>query len=795
MNLSNAPAKLFLPFANIGTRNSIPVASIVGTTPNGASLQDGFPPLTMTPKAGGGLPPRGADMNGILHALSSIDRWTAAGGGYTYDAAFATDSNVNGYPKGARILRSDGMGYWINTVDGNTVDPETTVTGSGSAAAAGWRPDVQVGQTTLTMSTSNVTLTPAQYGKAVIILSGSISSNLQLILPAINATWTIVNNCTGGYTVTAKTAAGTGVAILTGYTQTVYGDGTNVLPYAQGASGLRFSQQATGAAVRDMETRDRGVVYVTDFAGVDPTGTNDSLAGIQAAINFMATRNGGDLLFPPGTYKISNSLTITSSNIKLIGTGSDSFHDGGLGVTSSVTLLWIGSGAAPMIKIYTVQNTGNSVITGSGVQGMTLNCNAVASYGIQIVSLRKGKFEDLAIRDSVSAAIDISCYQAGQLAEATDTQFCQFSRINWRSIDSAACHNAHGIVLRSAIPLANNANTSINQFFACTGQVYYGSNLRLEDADNNVFINCAGLQINSSVNPQVDLRGSDSNHFIDASFAGQGGIKIRGIASGFALNPVRNSFWMADNSNGTQYPTVDVGCRVVYVSDLGVDEKARSSLAVLADSVGNANLAAASVTSESVRIFNGSGNHVVLDDGANRWALNINPTDGSLRMYRGSGTGNISFGGVGESVNFFSANNRFSNIGTTAAAANAYLDNAQGNLLLRSTSSVRYKTDVHPIAADTVETVVSGLQPIRYRSTAAADNHDWSWYGLIAEDVAAVDPRLVHWSYPESAYTIDDDGQKVLKADAVKVPDGVQYERLAVILLAEIQRLRKLIRD
>lgn len=37
--------------------------------------------------------------------------------------AFATDSNVGGYPKGARIMRSDGLGYWFNTVENNTTDP------------------------------------------------------------------------------------------------------------------------------------------------------------------------------------------------------------------------------------------------------------------------------------------------------------------------------------------------------------------------------------------------------------------------------------------------------------------------------------------------------------------------------------------------------------------------------------------------------------------------------------------------------------------------------------------------
>ena len=88
MQLSNAPGKLLLPFANAGAKNTIPTASQIGITAGAASLTDGFPPLTRTPIAAGGVPPSGLDMNGILYALSAALRWAAAGGGYAYDAAF-----------------------------------------------------------------------------------------------------------------------------------------------------------------------------------------------------------------------------------------------------------------------------------------------------------------------------------------------------------------------------------------------------------------------------------------------------------------------------------------------------------------------------------------------------------------------------------------------------------------------------------------------------------------------------------------------------------------------------------
>jgi len=128
MQASNAPSKSAVPFANSGTKNTIPVASQIGVTPGAASFTDGFPPLTMTPLAAGGVPPYGADFNGILNFLSSAVRWDQAGGGYIYDSAFAT--SVGGYPKGALLVRADLNGYWLNTVDNNTSNPDS--------GGAGW---------------------------------------------------------------------------------------------------------------------------------------------------------------------------------------------------------------------------------------------------------------------------------------------------------------------------------------------------------------------------------------------------------------------------------------------------------------------------------------------------------------------------------------------------------------------------------------------------------------------------------------------------------------------------------
>lgn len=210
MQLSNAPAKVYLPFANSGAKNTIPVPSQIGTTPGAASFTDGFPPLTRTPIAAGGIPPLGQDFNGIFYQLSAPVRWAALGGGYIYDAAFATDSNVGGYPKGARLLRSDGLGYWRSTIDNNQNDPE------GATQPSGWEPDGHAGTISITLTNANVTLTPLQSAGRILSLTGVLTANVNLIVPDMNGQWEVVNGCTGAFSVTVKTASGAGVAIPAG---------------------------------------------------------------------------------------------------------------------------------------------------------------------------------------------------------------------------------------------------------------------------------------------------------------------------------------------------------------------------------------------------------------------------------------------------------------------------------------------------------------------------------------------------------------------------------------------------
>jgi hypothetical protein len=146
----------------------------------------------------GGLPPLGQDMNGYLFLISSHTLYVEAGQLYIYNAGLSTA--LGGYLAGTVLGMIDGTGMWLNTVNGNTTNPDT--------GGAGWIPLAAYGKTTVPVTGGTVNLTAAQSKYGVIILTGALVSNLTVNLPQTLQEWLIVNTTTGAFTTTVKTAAG-----------------------------------------------------------------------------------------------------------------------------------------------------------------------------------------------------------------------------------------------------------------------------------------------------------------------------------------------------------------------------------------------------------------------------------------------------------------------------------------------------------------------------------------------------------------------------------------------------------
>ena len=127
---------------------------------------------------------------------------------------------------------------------------------------------------------------------------------------------------------------------------------------------------------------------------------------------------------------------------------------------------------------------------------------------------------------------------------------------------------------------------------------------------------------------------------------------------------------------------------------------------------------------------------------------------------------------------------------TTSTAANVNVDS--NGTLQRSTSSQKYKTDIETLK-DSYADALLACRPVWYKSTCAADNPEWGYWGFIAEEVAAVDPRLVQWKTSEVTY--DENGSVVVTPLDVPEPESVQYDRFVPHLLNLVKRQGEAIAD
>lgn len=95
-----------------------------------ATLNDGFPLITMTPQDAGGIAPNGQDMNGALYAISSNMVHRQKGLRIQFDPAYA--AKIGGYDQGCILASSDYTRDYISLIPNNLTDP------NGSGTAGRW---------------------------------------------------------------------------------------------------------------------------------------------------------------------------------------------------------------------------------------------------------------------------------------------------------------------------------------------------------------------------------------------------------------------------------------------------------------------------------------------------------------------------------------------------------------------------------------------------------------------------------------------------------------------------------
>ena len=205
------------------------------------------------------------------------------------------------------------------------------------------------------------------------------------------------------------------------------------------------------------------------------------------------------------------------------------------------------------------------------------------------------------------------------------------------------------------------------------------------------------------------------------------------------------------------------------------------------DSAGNVGINWSAPTSKLGIIASGSSNPgFTLTDGSTS-DLNIYAgfTSGVLMMRTSAGV--MAFGTTNTERMRIDTSGHITSLPTynngSASSANMVVNSS--GLFLRSVSSAKYKRDIEDVQDAYVDSLLN-IRPVYYRSTLENDNTEHSHWGFIAEEVAEIDPRLVHYKTVDITYS--DDGERIETKLETPEPEGVQYDRFAPLMLRLIQK-------
>jgi hypothetical protein len=131
----------------------------------------------------------------------------------------------------------------------------------------------------------------------------------------------------------------------------------------------------------------------------------------------------------------------------------------------------------------------------------------------------------------------------------------------------------------------------------------------------------------------------------------------------------------------------------------------------------------------------------------------------------------------------------------TTLAGTANIQSSSDMQLRRTTSSAKYKKDIESLDHEVADKVLE-LRPVWFRAKEPnVDNkEEWSYVGLIAEEVAEVEPRLVFYktveiNYDENGHVVtDENGHPTYETLETPIAESVQYDKLTVYLLDVVKR-------
>lgn len=261
-----------------------------------------------------------------------------------------------------------------------------------------------------TVTISNGATSPGR--NAALKLTGALTLARNLIVPTVQKLYYINNATTGGFAVTVKTSAGTGISVPNGKAMALLVDGTNVVDAITYVTGLTISSANPSASLGLTAVNGSATTFMTSDSApalsqaIVPTWTGahiwsaaatfNSTASFTGAVTFTSTTNptindGASTQYAVGFREIPQVAKTATYTVALSDSGKHVYYttiststavvipvNATVAFPIGTVLTFINNGAAGGVLTFAPQGSDTFILAGTGVSGS----RSLSRYGI-----------------------------------------------------------------------------------------------------------------------------------------------------------------------------------------------------------------------------------------------------------------------------------------------------------------------------------------------------------------------------------------------------------------------------
>ena len=379
--------------------------------------------------------------------------------------------------------------------------------------------------------------------------------------------------------------------------------------------------------------------------GATCDGKADDSPAFAAAVKWMSGYPGRPVSLPLfRTCTVTRTIAISSDFAGFVCPAAGRSVAGIAGTPDNgCAVSWAGPEGGTLMSVVAPTGTPNAhALAGITVKGVSFLGNGKAGVGLELRSVRLADIDGNYFENFTTAALQIGTVSVKKRDEFNDNCDSDHLSIRNLSIDQKATKG-------TAIDISAFRNDSFYNggCTLCLSRlrdikilIRDGNGIVVAGADNNIFENVQiyrakegkGIGLDLTIHANNGLTApAHSNLFL--LYSSNAPTVARGKTSfpnckefspagmGNSSCTFGNSIIGLDTSNATPPPTVEPGASLRWTTDTGVQHDLSAAHLAIGENDVSASDMAAKMGNESLRIFNGSANHLILDDGNSQWAI------------------------------------------------------------------------------------------------------------------------------------------------------------------------------